>query len=194
DRPAARETGFEAVPVADRLFAQAPAQQDVLAAAARRKVDQTQLDVLHLAAERAHLIDLLRQRLVESAKQRLRTPHVQRAVIAFQQLLAAHLDAGALQLLLDAAQRGAQLQHVGEDPLQRGNQRLDVADREMRARHSGSNLPYWGDRGDGEWASRSAPQARGAAVVFSGPPHSRAWRGSGWRERGRRQGHAGAAA
>src|SRR5262249_54438386 len=76
DRTAAREAGLEPVPEADRLFAEAPAQQDVLAAAARREVDQALLDVLHFAAQRADLLDLVGQRLVEAAEQRLRAPHV----------------------------------------------------------------------------------------------------------------------
>src|SRR6185436_20648016 len=66
DGTAARVPRLQPVPETDRLFAQPPAQQDVLAAAARGKVDQALLDVLHLAAQRANLFDLVRQRLVET--------------------------------------------------------------------------------------------------------------------------------
>src|SRR4029078_12715064 len=95
-RGAGRKTRPQPVPETDRLLAQPPAQQDVLAATPRRKVDQALLDILHLAAHRADQLDLVGQRLVESAEQRLRATHVGRTIVALEQLLAAHLHARAL--------------------------------------------------------------------------------------------------
>src|SRR6188768_4088333 len=53
-RPSARETLLQPVPELDRVFAEAPAEQHVFAAAPRREVDQPVVEVLH---ERAELVD-----------------------------------------------------------------------------------------------------------------------------------------
>jgi hypothetical protein len=57
ERFPAREPFLEPVPVLDRVLADLPAEQDLLALAERREIDKAGVEILHLDAQRFELVD-----------------------------------------------------------------------------------------------------------------------------------------
>jgi hypothetical protein len=119
-----------------RSLAQLPAQQDVVLPTAGQEVDQTDLQIFHLAAQVIHLGQLVGQGVVIRAKHHLGLPYGRRLAAGFPlQALGVQAHTRPFQLHLLRTHGRTQLQNLNEDPLQARNQAVHLPHGEVASGH-----------------------------------------------------------